>query len=420
MNLPKVKFNLTDLDKKADEVFPSAILTLISIIQGVSFYILADNTSKLIEKGKPIASVLLYSILSLTDLVIVAFEYIWFVGLFTGMISVFDISFVFLLGVGQVVPMYFLDNPCSWWFFHFCFCIIGVGAFMNSTWKAGSIEYKPEVLTQLLKSTLARNRWISVAAAVISMGAYVLIVREVYPSGTPLVGAGIMMVLALYLFYRDHRFLKQVRQACLKEEPQRNPSKDETMSSPNKRRVKILQRQAWLAFFVEINTEIRARRVAEYTYTAAAVAAFGALAWGVAALNSQSNKETPAIAAVVATIIIVIAVFLKIMNEHFKHFKRCQESIRLAREISDAYEITDEQMPSDFRGPVKPGTGHTYSVIVLEVGGLGAILFSLSIAFPDILIRAGIIGIFVILFSVLLIIILDKIKSSAAPAQKVK
>jgi len=91
MNLPKVKLDLAEFDKRADGVFPSAILTLISIIQGVSFYILADNTFKLVEKGVPIASVLPYSILSLTNLVIVAFEYIWFVGLFTGTISVFDI-----------------------------------------------------------------------------------------------------------------------------------------------------------------------------------------------------------------------------------------------------------------------------------------------------------------------------------------
>jgi hypothetical protein len=197
------------------------------------------------------------------------------------------------------------------------------------------------------------------------------------------------------------------------------PNEEGTMSSPTERRVKVLQRQAWFAFFAEINMEIRARRLAEYTYTAAAVAAFGALAWGVAALSSQNDRQTPAIAAVVATILIVIAVFLKIMDEHFKHFERRKEAVKLAGKIKDAYEITNDQMPSDFRGPASPGSGYIYSAVVLEVGGLGAILFSLSIGFPHIWICVGLIGVLVILLSVLIIIILDRRKSEAAPAQKV-
>ena len=115
--------------------------------------------------------------------------------------------------------MYYLGNPCRWWFLNSVFCIIGVGAFANSTWKAGSIDYKPEVVTQLLKSTLRRNQSISVVAAVISMGMYALIARKVYPSAIPFVGVGIMGLLAVYLFFRDHGFLRQVRKACLKETP---------------------------------------------------------------------------------------------------------------------------------------------------------------------------------------------------------
>jgi len=219
MNLPKVKLDIADFDKRADSVFPSAILTLISIIQGVSFYILADNTFKLIEKGEPTASVLPHSILSLANLVIVAFEYIWFVGLFTGTISVFDISIIFCLGVGQVAPMYYLDDPCSWWLLNSGFCIIGLFAFTNSIWKAGRIDYEPKGVTPLLKSTLQRNRSICVVAAVVSMGIYALISQKVYPSGSPLVGAGIIGLLAGYLFFRDHGFLRQVRKACMKETP---------------------------------------------------------------------------------------------------------------------------------------------------------------------------------------------------------
>jgi hypothetical protein len=193
------------------------------------------------------------------------------------------------------------------------------------------------------------------------------------------------------------------------------------MSSSTDRRVKVLQRQAWLAFFAEINMQIRARRLAEYTYTAAAVAAFGALAWGVAAVSSQIDKRTPALAAVIATILIVIAVFLKIMDEHFKHFKLSKEAFKLAEKIREAYEITDG-MPSDFTKPVTPGSGHIYSAVVLEVGGFGAILFCLSIGFPCILICAGIIGALIILLSVLIMKGLDYLasgKSDAAPAKKV-
>lgn len=77
MNLPKAKLDLAPYDERADNIFPSVILTLISIIQGVSFYVLMDNTFKLILAGEPIAPILPYCFLSLTNLVLVAFEYIY-------------------------------------------------------------------------------------------------------------------------------------------------------------------------------------------------------------------------------------------------------------------------------------------------------------------------------------------------------
>ena len=174
-----------------------------------------------------------------------------------------------------------------------------------------------------------------------------------------------------------------------------------------------IQKGAWLAFFAETNMEIRARRMAEYTYTAASVAAFGALAWGVASINPECDRQLPVKAAVVAIIIIVGSVFGKIIDEHFKHFRLRKEAIRLAKKITYTHGIDHEkEAPLNFKEPTKPGTGHLWSALVLELAGLGAILFCLSIGFPNILICAGIIGALLIVLSLLVVIIVDKIKTA--------
>ena len=157
------------------------------------------------------------------------------------------------------------------------------------------------------------------------------------------------------------------------------------------------KQQAWLAFFVETNAEVRARRISEYSYTAAAIAAFGALAWGVASLGNKYCLFGPVVAAVVAIFFLLAAVLCKILDEHKKHYMYRKESVRLAKLLAESHSIDLTELPIDFRKEPEPGTGHLWSALVLKVGGLGAAVFCISIGFSNkITLICGIISVLLI------------------------
>jgi FtsH-binding integral membrane protein len=169
-----------------------------------------------------------------------------------------------------------------------------------------------------------------------------------------------------------------------------------------------------LALFIETNTEIRARRLAEYTYTGAAVAAFGGLAWGVAALSSFSGtRAVPTLAAVLAILVLTVSVALKIMDEHDKHYGLRKEVVRLARLVEETHKLEQGDLPAGFRCDPKPGSGHFYSLFILFAAGIYAAVFCMSIGFTaKVAIECAIGGTILICASLLWIRLLDKHKTS--------
>jgi len=153
------------------------------------------------------------------------------------------------------------------------------------------------------------------------------------------------------------------------------------MSADNSRQLEGLQ-----TFFDDSSAEVRARRIAEYTYTAAAIAAFGALAWGVASVAGQHTAMTcngiPIVdravwAAVAAIVLLTLAVTAKIHKEHAHHNRVRHESSRIARKIAELCDI-DDFMPTAFKHTTT-GWGHLLSVLVLDAGAIGAIGFCISL-----------------------------------------
>ncbi len=201
-------------DKRADNVFPSAILTLVSIIQGVAFYVLMDNTSKIINNSSINFEILIRILLSLFSLIIVAFEYIWFVGLFTGTISIIDVSVVFALGVGEVAYSNYLNSSFMWWTSNGIFLIIGVIGFWNSIIKSKNINYVDEGVELILLNTLRRNRLICLICSAISITISLLVYycRSVF--ACELIGFASIWLLYSYLVFMDHKFLSKIRIIC--------------------------------------------------------------------------------------------------------------------------------------------------------------------------------------------------------------
>lgn len=117
--------------------FPSVYLTLISIIQGVALGILAQNTFECMRNLKDpnvenVITLLPYVVLSFFNIVILSFEYSWFVGVFRWSPKFWDIFIPFFLGIMEINPLYFLDNPKLWWSLNAGFVFAGTIAYINT------------------------------------------------------------------------------------------------------------------------------------------------------------------------------------------------------------------------------------------------------------------------------------------------
>lgn len=137
--------------------------------------------------------------------------------------------------------------------------------------------------------------------------------------------------------------------------------------------------QYLFCLFNEINIEIRSRRIAEYTYTAASIGAFGGMAWGTAALAGMGKPiDSVMIATIVAIFFMTISVSLKILDENEKYFNLRREAIKICEMLRK--QVACEYLPEMCRVPKEAGVGHIYSCMILSVAASGTIYFCISLA----------------------------------------
>lgn len=122
--------------KRITGSFPSVYLTIISIIQGVALGILASNSFGYVKRVGPLPHdwplVLIYTVFSLLLIILVSFEYTWFIGVFQWSPTFWDALVPIVLGFTEVGPMFFLDRPRVWWLLTAFFCLAGAGGYLNS------------------------------------------------------------------------------------------------------------------------------------------------------------------------------------------------------------------------------------------------------------------------------------------------
>ena len=109
-------------------IYPSGYLTTISIIQGVALGILATRTY---DPRNLDWAHLPFSLVCLVNLMLVFYEYTWFVGVLRWPPSPFATVWPFLLGFTEVGPMFWLTVPGNWWLSMCFFCLVGAIAFGN-------------------------------------------------------------------------------------------------------------------------------------------------------------------------------------------------------------------------------------------------------------------------------------------------
>jgi len=136
---PMNKLNKKEFKARMGDSFPSVYLTMISIIQGVALGILASQINRLIfhpEQGSTMIRhwllVAPYCIFSFMSILIVAYQYSWFIGLFKWSPAFWDIFFPFSLGLTEILPMFFLNKPAGWMLCTSVFSFMGVLAWRNT------------------------------------------------------------------------------------------------------------------------------------------------------------------------------------------------------------------------------------------------------------------------------------------------
>lgn len=103
-------------DERFRQQFPQVYLTLMSIVQGVAIYTLSTETKDYIDSAAFPAYLkyLPLTVFSFGAVVIVTFEYAWFVALFRWEPRLYDIAIPLGLGLFEVLPMYYFRYIDKW------------------------------------------------------------------------------------------------------------------------------------------------------------------------------------------------------------------------------------------------------------------------------------------------------------------
>lgn len=108
-----------------DYTFSSATLTILSIIQGVSLSILANNIYTAYGNSKSDYSFFLYSALSFSILIVIWYEYLWITIILRWIPTWMDAVIPFVLGAIEISLTFFITNPRFWLVFSI---LLGAGA----------------------------------------------------------------------------------------------------------------------------------------------------------------------------------------------------------------------------------------------------------------------------------------------------
>ena len=134
-----------------------------------------------------------------------------------------------------------------------------------------------------------------------------------------------------------------------------------------------------VALLQETGAYLRARSDAEYLYTAAAVAGFGATSWGVAALSGPLAADwwrEPRYIAAVGIALVAAAVMLKTYVNHrsYRTARREQAGLAIRLEAEVGEQLFPERLKSG-----RTGLGFLFSILVVLAAAIGAGWFSICV-----------------------------------------
>jgi len=209
--------NTEEFKSRIAESFPSAYLTIISIIQGVALGLLATNSFGYIKDPclpETWVRFLPYSFMSFLTIIVVTYEYTWFVGVFRWSPRIWDTIIPFALGFSAIGPIFYLTNPKIWWFLTAAFCGFGALGFFNTLWNCRQNMFdKNKKVYIRVRNTLKSDILIALIAALICIFAGLF-----YSSSMKILHWYLLEILFLislfgiviFLFYKEERFMKNL------------------------------------------------------------------------------------------------------------------------------------------------------------------------------------------------------------------
>jgi len=190
--------------------FPAVYLTIISIIQGVAMGILVYNTFEYIKDPKITGCYvrfLPYSAMCFIFLIVVTREYTWLVGTLKWSPKVLDTIIPFVLGLSEIIPVFYLTSPHIWWLLVAILCFVGSAAFSNTLWNCKKSMFgENEKAYSRTVSALKWDRLIALIATDISIFSWILLPKKVwYLEKVFLI---LLLVCVVAIMYKDEKFIK--------------------------------------------------------------------------------------------------------------------------------------------------------------------------------------------------------------------
>lgn len=134
-----------------------------------------------------------------------------------------------------------------------------------------------------------------------------------------------------------------------------------------------------LAVFNELSSAMRHQSQAEYVYTGSAVASYGGICLGVAALPSESPVRIISVGVAIFALVLSFAIY-RAISHNCAIYKKIQESrVKVVRSL--ATEDSDFIPAVWLAAPNPIGVKRAYTI--LSVATLGAVVFALERAFAS-------------------------------------
>lgn len=193
--------------------FPHTYLTSIAIIQGVALHILANEVLRDFRpQGFVDFAPLAYAFLTLMFMIVVSYEYSWFIALFRWPPALLDSAVPLILGAFEVAPAFFIDPgaPGGWWITTGLFLATGVPAFIYTRARCTRGVFAIDAARALTVDTLNKSAGAAALMSGIAFAAAWAVEAGAlwlqWPAGV------FLLVIVVFLTTKDRAFLVALRQ----------------------------------------------------------------------------------------------------------------------------------------------------------------------------------------------------------------